>query len=93
MEILIAIIGSSAATALITGIFSVRTTRMNTVYNDIRTRNSELEAENAELKQQLSEKETLLHEYSEKDSAELKAQISAQRQQSEANASYIGWDD
>ena len=93
MEILIAIIGSSAATALITGIFSVITTRMNNVYNDIRKRNSELEAENAELKQQLSEKETLLHEYSEKDSAELKAQISAQRQQSEANASYIGWDD
>lgn len=93
MEILIAIIGSSAATALITGIFSVITTRMNNVYNDIRKRNSELEAENAELKQQLSKKETLLHEYSEKDSAELKAQISAQRQQSEANASYIGWDD
>ena len=93
METFLAILCSSAVAAVINGIFTLVNTLAKNKCLAICKKNTELEAENAALKQQNSDLNNIIQEYQKKDADEFKAQITTQTHQTEANSSYFDWND
>ena len=93
MQTFLTILCSSAVAAVINGVFNLINTLVKNKCLAICKRNTELETENTALKQSNSDLEKRLQEYEAKDSVEFKSQFAAQNYQSEANSSFLNWND
>ena len=92
MEIFLEILNSYGVAAAITVIGSIITLLLTNQNKKLKEENTQLKNENTQLKVQISELSTRLQEYEHTASAEFKAHLYAQNQQSRENSNYMSWD-